>query len=50
MFTVLLVVLVVVMMVAVWVGIVGRFWWVGVGGLVGTVGGYGRPRTICQLS
>ena len=35
------------MMVAVWGGIVGRFWWVGVGGLVGTVG---RPRTICQLS
>ena len=32
-FSVLLVVLVVVMMVAVWVGIVGRFWWV-----VGTVG------------
>ena len=31
-------VLLVVMMVAVWVGIVGRFWWVGFGGLVGTVG------------
>ena len=41
MLSVLLVVLVVIMMVAVWVGIVGRFWW---------VGGYGRPRTICQLS